>query len=276
MRHTMIARSFRLSLWAIGLSLIVTNALRAQEAAFSNRLQFLTADTSRVRAYWHAAKLESSRDPDSILLSVMTEVESAAQFSAPLFWKTGSGSETHPRFGIGLDSVQIRHFREQDGLKDQRLDLVVLLGHELAHFAQGRYYSLETLADSQKARAIEAQADILAGMTAIWRALAHPQRDSVVANHEMAVMTSRMSALGTQDYDPTHHPRSEQRMRAFSTGLLAGLQLSDIRRCSNFADQEACNRAIAGRKNPEIADLGEDFWTWSNRLAKRIAQLDTK
>jgi hypothetical protein len=248
-------------------------SLGAQTTSFSTRKAFFEADAATVKSVWKANQLDPSKKLDRDILAVMTDVERAAQLSAPLYWKNGTGSETHPKLGIGLDSVQIRRMIDEDGAADFQNDLVVILSHELAHVAQFRAYSLESLADTSKGRAIETQADILAGMTATWVLLGRQQRDSAAANRAMSAMGTRIISLGAHDYDQSHHPRGEQRGRAFNTGMVAGYQLIDVRRCRQANDQGACQRAKDGAaRDREVADLDEDFWAWSNRLAKRIAQ----
>ena len=80
--------------------------------------------------------------------------------------------------------------------------------------------------------------------------------------------------MGSHDYDASHHPRPEQRGRAFATGMNAGFQVADLRVCKAANEAAACKRASeATKRNAEIADLTDtNLWEWSNRLAKKIAQ----
>lgn len=237
-----------------------------------DRKAFFQSDPEVIKSVWHARQLDPSKTLDRRVLEVMTELQSATNVTAPVYWKSGAGSETHPRLGIGLDSTQLLGFLAQDGEEAFQSDLLAVLGHELGHVLQARRYSLESLADSSKARAIEVQADIFAGVNAAL-VLAAEHRDSSVANRIIRVMATRIASLGSHDYDQSHHPRTEQRARAFATGLVAGFQLLDLRRCS-ANDQLACARATAGaQRDDQIRDMTEaNFWEWSNRLAKNIAQ----
>ena len=262
--------SVRLLLLVTGVGVSGAVAAPLQGQAMS-RQEFFAADPEVVRKLWNARELDVNRPFDRRVLNVMTKVQNAARVSAQVFWKTPGGSQTHPRLGIGLDSLELRRMESEGDSASFEADLVLVLGHELAHVAQSRIYAVDQLGDTAKARAIETQADILTGMTVMWVALMD-HLDSAQSNALSTHAQTRLASLGSHDYDQSHHPGPAQRARAFGTGLNAGLQLMDLRSCDQ-GDANACSRVQQGKKNAEIADLTEkDFWPWSNRLAKRIAQ----
>src|SRR5688572_2471093 len=252
------------------LSLTVTAPAAFSQQSLIDRKQFFEADQETVRRVWNARELDPNKPLDRRVLDVMTQAQNAARISAPLFWKNAGGTQTHPRLGIGLDSTQLLRMVSEDGAESFQPNLALILSHELAHVAQFKQYALNNFADTSKARAIEAQADIFAGMNFMWMLLAE-RLDSTESGARMSMAATRIAAMGSHDYDPGHHPRSEQRARAFNTGLVAGLQLMDLRSCKQGA-AAACRRAEKGKTSTDFHDFDEEVWAWSNRLAKRITQ----
>jgi len=257
------------------------------QSVFSTRDAFLAADSSVVRARLGALSLTKSVALDSIVRADIPVVSAFFQLSPDVFWADGQGSSSHPTAGVALDRQRLATMREQLDGSDFGDVTLFILAHEFAHMGQFRNYSLATLRETSRLKAIECQADLWAGAlminlmmdSAMARAAGRATRPVVTAIvDEGFARISKALALayqiGTPVWDdPTTHPLPAKRQLCVARGVNAGIQMRLVRAYEQTGSPELLNQISAWRaKDRDLFGPGADLWAWTNTQAKSIVE----
>lgn len=239
--------------------------------SFKSEAQFLSASLEDVNDKLRAAPLDPTKAIDKLALDLMKELDAINTMSTTLYWADGRGSSAHPLAGIGLDRIQVAQFYNKLNKDVFREIIKFVLAHEQAHMAQFRYYSLDSMKDPRKTRAKECQADILGGLTVAVSFLREGK--SPEYNHEAGkAWMDFVPQLGSPEWDDqTKHPTPAQRARAMTLGLNAGIYQAWIIQYKQTKDPKLLAAIQDYRKKlPDLFEMDENLFVWSNRIAKLI------
>lgn len=240
--------------------------------------EMLHATSETVHTRLSTKPLDPSMPLDGQLLSLMKALDTLHATKTTVFRADGMGAFAHPDAGIGVDHDQIEAWRHELGPTQFHEVLRLVLAHEQAHMLQYRYYTRASVLDRRKTRAVEGQADILAGVSAVWLLLR--ERQDVVAG-QAAIKKYRDFSLkiGCPLDDQTKHPDSGQRARLVTLGLLAAFQYSDLDLYKRTKAEDALQRIVKGKvQNNDLPNFDErrlkieNVFEWSNRVAKQITR----
>lgn len=254
---------------------VVTSTLRLSQGqknnSFSSEAQFLSASLAEVNNTLHAKPLDPSKTIDKQALDLMKELDAVNNMNTTLYWADGHGSSAHPLAGVGLDRFQIAQFYSELNQDVFREIIKFVLAHEQAHMAQFQYYSLESMKDPRKTRAKECQADILGGLTVSATFIAEGKSPEYLHQAGKAWMDF-VPRLGSPEWDDqTKHPTPAQRGRAMTLGLNAGLYNAWVIQYKQTRDPKLLAAIKDYRtKIPDLFDIDENLFVWSNRIAKAI------
>jgi hypothetical protein len=265
----------RLMMVSTLMGLVVTSTFpfpQAQEKrSFNSEAQFLSASLEDVKTRLDATPLDPTKPIDKQALDLMKELDAFNNMSTKIYSSDGHGSSAHPLAGVGFDRSQVAQYYNKINKDVFREIIKFVLAHEQAHMAQFQYYNLENLKDSRKTRAKECQADILGGLTVATSFLVEGK--SPEYNHEAGkAWMDFVPRLGSPEWDDqTKHPTSAQRVRAMTLGLNAGIYRAWIIQYKQTNDPKLLAQIQDYRKKvPDLFEMDEDLFVWSNRIAKMI------
>jgi hypothetical protein len=148
----------------------------AAESAVASLGAFWQEDADRARARLELLPLDPGNGADRALLELMEDLETRqvvdllrtfSGVETSLGWGSQRGSLAHPGLGIALDR-RLQRRVESESKRDRVLEAArFLLAHQLAHLMQLQIYSVESLGRAANLRRVEAQADLLAGITLV-------------------------------------------------------------------------------------------------------------
>jgi hypothetical protein len=249
---------------------------------FASFQEFYSAPGTEVKQQLNAVPLDVTNPLDRTVRSIMDELDQFNSMQTAVYWADGSGSNAHPAAGIGLDRAEVRKLAGKETPGTLRAVILFVLAHEQGHMAQFRYYDLVDMANPTKRRAVECQADILAGLsfTAIELRHANP-RDFAASAQEAQADSSRImqiaQKIGSPEWDDqTTHPRPEQRARAVSLGMLSRIQMADWEFYKRSHDSDTLRKIqSAEARFADIIHDGDNIFEWSNAAAKRIVRYES-
>jgi hypothetical protein len=197
---------------------------------------------------------------NKILTEVRTSLHESIEPTISLTSEAGNSSM--PSYGIKMSEPRLEAIYA--GLNREQGDqmLLFLLGHEIAHQLQFKWYSNELilLSSCEKRRLNEAQADILAGyFYSRIRDIAGRVLRNENVSREFAVYQN-IYKLGDAEFSLGDHPSFKQRRNAFRLGSAFDLANSAMYETDRKQQTyEALNFKI-----------GETLATWSLKVAKQI------
>jgi hypothetical protein len=275
---------------------------------FDNSLpKFSAAEGEVVRSRLKAEPLSPGIALDDEILSMMKDLDEInSMATTKVFWCQGVGTSAHPKLGIVLNRKELKQFQDLAGEKDFMEVLRLVLAHEQAHMAQFGYYNVSTMADPQKLRAVEAQADILAGATVTLSMLKNHVPANELSKERFQRWADFAQKIGTDVWDQTAHPRTDERARLVSLGYNGALQQVDLLLYRQTKDPSTWKRITDAQEDSRqrklkerevmtkegiafktgrgydhdlpLIDSGtfeqENMFEWSNRLAKQIVHYD--
>ena len=300
------SRFFRIATISLCFVLFSSSAKAAEKGnsvSEDSLSKFLNMSSSTLKSILKARPLDPSIAFDSEILKTMKTLNEINHMDVDVYWANIVGCSAHPKLGITLNQKELQKFKKEEGDKNF-IDIIrLILSHEQAHMFQFKYYNLKDMADVHNTRSIEAQADILAGVSLISCMLKEKVLDKDISDKKIKDWANFIMKIGTDEWTQTFHPRPEQRGRLITLGMNAELQTSDLAmykmtkdptiwkrikdaqerfKQRKTAEREAmgkvgftefktgpgydCELPIINEKNLEQENLVD----WSNRLSKEI------
>ena len=161
----------------LGLALLLPGPVDARDRRsrpFTTLEKLWKAPADQVRARLQIEPMDPGAEPDRALIELMWDIEEnqvsdlllrIMALETPLNWSRVGGSFVHPEVGVWIDrrfAAAARQAAERPRLREV---LRYLLAHQLAHSMQLRAYTLESVTRPEQQDRLEAQAELLTGIT---------------------------------------------------------------------------------------------------------------
>lgn len=242
--------------------------------------QYLRAGEGTASGMISSREMDPKQPLDASVVQVMNSLNKINSMHVRVFWISGLGTSAHPKLGIGVNQKDLEKFQKDLGANDFDAVLRFVLGHEQAHMKQFEVYPLDILMKKENTEKVEAQADILAGYSAMGTMLMErkPFDHGSDAIKKIFLLAQDIGCLYG---DRTTHPSPGTRARLATLGILAQFQAADLVTYEHSHDPKILQRVLNGKKkNADLPDIDpvsfemERLGKWSKRLAAKITHAD--
>jgi hypothetical protein len=243
--------------------------------SFSSYREFATGEGTADDIRADSKEMDPRLPNDALVLGVMRELDLINQMHTHVFWTTRIATAAHPAVGISVNRKDFDDWSRKHK-RSYLIDLLrFVLAHEQAHMLQYKSYDLRSLFLKENLRAMETQADILAGMS--FSSVYLRVRDPDAYNQAVVAVKDFAISIGCWAASLESHPEPPQRARAVTLGFVAAFQYNDFAAFKATSDTALRKSLEKSRENssdlPNIdwtTNTIEGAWPWSNRLAKKI------